>query len=232
MVHGPKLCADLRKIFKDVALALKDPAERKRLLQDFYLKVHLLGTTAAPTHYTAIAQLAAVFEKLLQVVAENPGLISASVLRTMAGLVDCLEQLFQRAGAAPDSDEPEPRVLVVDDDPSSNRLVLSALRETRLQAQSTEDSSVAWDMLQKQHYDVLLLDIEMPGLGGFDLCKRLRALPAYKKTPVIFVTAHGDLANRTKSTLSGGDDLVAKPILPAELAAKVVMHVVKRQMTA
>lgn len=229
LVHGPRMCADLRSLFKEMALALKDPAERKRRLQDFYLKVHVLATTAAPTAYTQITQLATVFERLLSVLVENPEHVNPSVLRTLASLVDSVEQLVQRAGSPQQGATPQARVLVVDDDPSSNRLVVSALAAARLEAQSTEDSNAAWNLLQRERYDAFLLDIEMPGLGGFELCKRLRALPHYKKTPVIFVTGHGDLASRTKSTLSGGDDLVTKPILPAELAAKVVMQVVKRQ---
>lgn len=229
LVHGPKICADLRSLFKDVALALKDEAEKKRRLQDFYLKVHLLTSTAAPTAYNQITRVATVFERLLSALVENPAHMNASVLRTLAALVDSVEQLILRAGSPPQGGLPQVRVLVVDDDPVSNRLVVSALAAARLEAQSTEDSNAAWSMLQKEHYDVFLLDIEMPGLGGLEICKRLRALPHYKKTPVIFVTAHGDLASRTKSTLSGGDDLVTKPILPAELAAKVVMQVVKRQ---
>ena len=83
-----------------------------------------------------------------------------------------------------------------------------------------------------EHFDLILLDIEMPVLNGFELCKRLRAVPGYEHTPVIFVTVHSDFESRAKSSLSGGDDLIAKPILPMELAAKVVMHLLKRQMPA
>jgi DNA-binding response OmpR family regulator len=72
----------------------------------------------------------------------------------------------------------------------------------------------------------------MPVLNGFELCKRLRKVPGYEKTPVIFVSSHDDVGSRAKATLSGADDLVAKPFLPQELAAKVVMHLVKRQMLA
>jgi len=122
------------------------------------------------------------------------------------------------------------QVLVADDDPLANRLVVSALNQAQLQARSTEDPLVAWEWLQRDHYDLVLLDIEMPGLNGFELCKRLRALPGYDKTPVIYVTSHTDFEHRAQSTLSGGDDLIAKPILPMELAAKVVMHLLKNQM--
>jgi DNA-binding response OmpR family regulator len=123
-------------------------------------------------------------------------------------------------------------VLVVDDDPTANRLVISALQQARLEARSTEDPSLAWQWLQQEHYDVFLLDIEMPGMDGFEFCKRLRALPAYAKKPVIFITGHADFQHRAKVTLSGGDELVSKPILPMEVAAKVVMHLVRKKTAA
>jgi len=65
-------------------------------------------------------------------------------------------------------------------------------------------------------------------MDGIELCKRLRALPGYEKIPVIYVTLHSDFETRARTVLSGGNDLIAKPILPAELAVKVVMHLLKK----
>ena len=76
-------------------------------------------------------------------------------------------------------------------------------------------------------YDLILLDVEMPGIDGLELCKRLRALPAYEKTPVIYVTIHSDFETQSRTLMSGGNDLIAKPIQPAELAVKAVMHLLK-----
>ena len=124
------------------------------------------------------------------------------------------------------------QVLVVDDDPVSNRLVVSALRKAQFNPRSTEDPVVAWQWANQEHFDLLLLDIEMPVLNGVELCMRLRSLPGYEKTPDIFVTVHSDFGSRAKSSLSGGDDLIAKPVLPMELAANVVMHLSRRQTAA
>ena len=73
----------------------------------------------------------------------------------------------------------------------------------------------------------MLLDVAMPDMDGFELCKQLRRLPEYHKTPIIFVTAHGDFESRAQSVLSGGNDLISKPILPIELAVKAVTHLLK-----
>jgi len=230
LAHGPGICANLRKLFKELAQAPKDETEQKRRLQEFYRKVHYLSASAAA--YPQIAQVAAVFKGLLYALAENPARLNPAVLRTLAGLVDCIELLFQRARATGTAASHTSRVLVVDDDPTANRLILAALQQINLDARSTEDPSLAWQWVQQERYDVFLLDVEMSGLDGFEFCKRLRALPQYAKSPVIFVTGHTDFSYRAKGTLSGGDELVSKPILPMELAAKVVMHLVRKQSPA
>ena len=80
---------------------------------------------------------------------------------------------------------------------------------------------------------VFAFGADKPGLDGFELCKRLRALPGYKLTPVIYVTGHDDFGNRAKSTLSGGNDLIAKPFLPETVQATVgqalFFHPIKRK---
>jgi len=75
-----------------------------------------------------------------------------------------------------------------------------------------------------------LLDIDMPKLTGFEVCEKLRALPHYKTTPVIFVTAHSNFGNRTQGVLSGGNYFITKPVDPLELALKVTIHLFKAQV--
>ena len=74
------------------------------------------------------------------------------------------------------------------------------------------------------------MHIEMPRIDGFELCRRLRLLPGYQQTPVIYVTAHDDFEHRAKSALSGGDDFISKPVLSMELAVKALTQLVKRQL--
>jgi len=89
---------------------------------------------------------------------------------------------------------------------------------------------VGLQWLKETPFDLVLLDIVMPGMDGFELCRRLRLLPGQQKTPVIFVTGHADFESRAKSVLSGGDDLISKPIFPIELAVKAVSHLLKREL--
>ena len=232
VLNAPKIGADLRKIFQSFARAPKTGEERVQYLQDLYRKVHMVATSAGRTQYGRIAQVSSSFGNLLHALLDDPGRLNPAIQHTLASLVDFLELVLQRARETGASPPGTGQVLVVDDDPLSNHLVVSALGEEKLQARSTEDAEAAWKMLQETHFDLFVLDIEMPGLDGFELCKRVRTLPGYKKTPVIFVTVHNDFQNRAKCTLSGGNDLLSKPILPVELTAKVVMFLVKSQLQA
>ena len=72
----------------------------------------------------------------------------------------------------------------------------------------------------------------MPGMDGFELCTRLRNLPAHRKTPVVFVTSLSDFETRTSSTMSGGNDFIAKPFLFIELAVKALIFVLRGKIEA
>jgi CheY-like chemotaxis protein len=92
---------------------------------------------------------------------------------------------------------------------------------------SMTDPLEALKKLETTLYDLLLLDINMPGLDGLELCERVRRLPLHKRTPVIFVTILTDFKTRARAILSSGNDLITKPILPIELCVKVITHLLK-----
>jgi len=90
----------------------------------------------------------------------------------------------------------------------------------------------AYKMLSESKFDLIFLDVDMPGMSGFELCTKLRTLPAHKKTPVVFVTSLNDFENRTNSTMSGGTDFIAKPFLFIELAVKALVYVLRGRLVA
>jgi CheY-like chemotaxis protein len=228
---APTTCAAMRSLCQTFATAPND-TERDQRLQNLYRKVHFIAATAGLAQCHHLAQMACAFEALLFELISRPASITPSVLRTIASTVDFLALLFD---CARDSDTEVPlsvQALVVDDDPLSNRLVIAALQRAQLQARSTDDPMVGLQWMKETHYDLVLLDVEMPGMDGFELCRRLRTLPGYKKTPVIYVTSHNDFESRTKGILSGGDDLISKPVFPMELAVKAVAQLLKKQTAA
>jgi CheY-like chemotaxis protein len=207
------------------------PAERSLALEVFYRKVHFLSAVAGMADCHLIARMASAFEALLFELMEKPDSLSASVIRTISSTVDLLAVLFERARESSPADAPPTaHALVVDDDPISNRVIVAALRRAEVRGTSTEDPLAALSLIEKNHYDLFLLDIEMPRMDGFELCKRIRALPAYTQTPIVYVTGHSDFDHRAKSVLSGGNDLISKPVFPIELAVKAAGHIIKKQL--
>jgi DNA-binding response OmpR family regulator len=85
-------------------------------------------------------------------------------------------------------------------------------------------------MLAANPFDLAFLDVDMPGMTGFELCSKLRALPMHKKTPVVFVTNLSDFNSRTSSMMAGGNDFIAKPFLFIELTVKALIHVLRGKL--
>ena len=174
--------------------------------------------------------MAAALEALLQELHEKPKSINASTLRTVAITVDFFNFLFER-GTQPDKWDVSPaRILVVDDEAIACRAIVYALEKAQLQSASVEDPNAAFKLVSENHYDLVFLDVDMPGMTGYELCTKLRSLPAHKKTPVVFVTRLDDFNNRTSSMMAGGNDFIAKPFLHIELAVKALIHVLRGKL--
>lgn len=227
--NAPNISSNLGRLFEAFRSARANEGSDLRL-QDFYRQVHFLAAIAGIAESSAIAQMASALEALLFKLMEQLPRLESSVEHTTSAAVNFLQDLLEKPPQRGPSSPRQPLVLVVDDDRVSNRLVISALHNAQLQARGTESPEIALQWLREKQYELVLLDVEMPGMDGIELCGRLRGLPGYETTPVIYVTLHSDFETRAKTVLSGGDDLIAKPILPTELAVKAVMHLLKSQL--
>ena len=197
-------------------------------LNTLYKQVRFLATRAGLSGCVRIALLASAFEALLFEAVFKPGKATPSVAQTFAQAVDCLERLCQ---TNPGTTEviPKAKILVVDDDAVCNLAMVGALKRAHFEPVSVDDPQKAIEMAQTGKYDVVFLDINMPVLNGFQVCERLRGMPEYRETPVIFITGFGDFQNRARSILSGGNDLIPKPISPVELVLKTTIRLLQPQ---
>ncbi len=200
---------------------------RVKQVHEMYRRIHALTGNAGLAGAPLIAQMGDALEALLKELHENPKNINASTLRTVATAVDTLAFLFERC-AQPDKQEiPPPKILVVDDEAISRRAVTYALGKAKLKSIHAEDPNAAFDLLAGNRFDLIFLDVDMPGMNGFELCTKLRTLPSHKKTPVVFVTGLNDLESRASSMISGGNDFIAKPFLFIELAVKALVYILR-----
>lgn len=119
------------------------------------------------------------------------------------------------------SDRP-PRVLVVDDEENIRFLVESALQLAGMDTAGADDGRVALKLAAEYRPDLIVLDVMMPELDGFEVLHRLR--DSGSRTPVIFLTARDSTDDRVKGLTSGGDDYMVKPFAVAELVARVQLR--------
>lgn len=222
---------DLRAVSAEFA---QDPAAAGRTgnLAELCKHVHHLAGSAASARCNHVALLGGALEALLFELIEKPQFINASTARTIASAVEFLGMLVDNARIGRRADALNAEVLVVDDDALSNRIALAALSRARVNARACESPLAALELMAKQKFDLVLLDIEMPQMNGFETCRNLRQLPGYETTPVIYVTSHADFESRAKSILVGANDLIAKPIFPIELAVKAVAHLIRRKLAS
>ena len=112
----------------------------------------------------------------------------------------------------------EAKILVVDDEERIRRLLKMYLERENYSVEDAENGEQALQMALEGNYDLILLDIMMPGIDGVQVCYELRKT---KSTPVIMLTAKGEEANRVQGFEAGTDDYIVKPFSPREVVVRV-----------
>ncbi len=113
------------------------------------------------------------------------------------------------------------RILVVDDQRPNVEMMSEALRGRGYEVLTADDGTTALQVVETSHPDLVLCDILMPGLDGYEFCRRLRARPATALLPVILVTSLDAHAERIRGLEAGADDFLSKPVRWEELFARV-----------
>ena len=122
---------------------------------------------------------------------------------------------------------PHAQILIVDDVPDNIQVAMSLLREDSYEFSFANSGEKALSILQNDDaaFDLILLDIMMPGLDGYETCQRIKRQTQLKDIPIIFLTAKADVDSIARAFKVGGVDYVTKPFHAAELLARVRTHV-------
>ena len=115
-------------------------------------------------------------------------------------------------------------ILIVDDTPQNLQILGKALEKTGYTIAVAMSGKQALEFVEQSVPDLILLDVMMPDLDGFDTCLELKKIPSVQKVPVIFLTARSEPEDILKGFESGGVDYVTKPFNNAELLARVKTH--------
>nr|WP_298248676.1 response regulator [uncultured Halomonas sp.] len=113
------------------------------------------------------------------------------------------------------------KVLVVDDEPNIVLSLEFLMQQAGFEVVTAEDGESALSRVQEGAPDLVLLDISLPGISGFDVLERLRGDTAHARLPIIMLTAHGREVEREKGLALGADDYVTKPFSTQALVEKV-----------
>lgn len=122
-----------------------------------------------------------------------------------------------------------PYILIVDDRHSDLRLLEAILKSHGFTSYSLTNPTKVVEQCQKVLPEIILLDIGMPELDGFQVCSRLKANPLLADIPVLFLTAMSDVSHRIRGFKVGGADFLTKPYEPSELIARVSTHIKLRR---
>lgn len=117
----------------------------------------------------------------------------------------------------------KPRILIVDDEPA-NLKVMREVLGNQYRMSFAKSGAAALALLEKEQPKLILLDIMMPDMNGFEVCEILKSTPALSHIPIIFVTALGDESDEFKGFELGAVDYITKPISPAIVRARVKTH--------
>jgi CheY-like chemotaxis protein len=122
------------------------------------------------------------------------------------------------------------RILIIDDDLLSISLVSGILRKASYGTEHATSGEAAMNLLNEKTFDLILLDIEMPEMNGFEVSRWLRSVDNLKEIPVLFLTGHTDLGSIVKAFEAGANDYISKPFNYKELLVRVETHIkLKRQ---
>src|SRR5207249_1701024 len=216
----------LRASYQNFTRTDREDLRRAALLQ-MHRQLRLLAGSANVSAFHKIVRLSTVLEALFVELYTEPAKITASVVRTIAHSIETLASLFDCPENPQDEVIPSSKILVVDDEVIARQLICSAVGNAGLDAVGLDDPLAAQRLLKRERFDLIFLDVEMPGLTGLELCVKIRAMKSNRSTPIVFVTSHSDFGSRAQSALSGGNDFIAKPFLLVEVALKALTWLFK-----
>jgi len=227
--NAPDQLAKIRDLLKELAGTVELELRQQVLLKVLEI-LSELQSKANCWELRPAWQMSSALELLVKRIAAKPKDGTASVMRTVVSAVDLLYELCV-PGIRPNLiTEPPIRILAVDDDPLCRRALQVSLEKANLTPDLAENGAQAVGLATHHSYDVVFMDIQMPGIDGLTACTQIHKTEKNADVPVIFVTVQSDFNTRAQSRLKGGTDVIAKPYLMFELTVKAVAFTMRKRL--
>lgn len=227
LMTAPGSIKGIRAALETLANNSTDSAAATELSSHAEMLLQALSPLARhPAH-----RLAAAVAAMIRDARTRTGHIEPGVVTSLNQAVDVISGLLDPRAFKKASEAASPKTLIVDDDESFVDMLSSSLSASDFQPARCTNAEQALTLLGREQFDLVLLDIALQGSSGFDVCARIRETQANKQTPVIFVTGADSVENRALSSVTGGDDFIAKPLNMYELAVKASTWACRHQLS-
>lgn len=193
---------------------------------------HQMAGIAGTLGFPSVSEKASDLEQLVIATATGQtGVGPEDIARALSGLTDSFTRDMEKP--APDWAKPPvraagPRVLIVEDDEAQRKVVTAWLRGAGYQVIGTGDGNEAFTRARIDRPALVILDVDLPGIDGHAVCRKIKASPDLANTPVVFMTTRASLNDRLTGVALGADDYLIKPIDQAEMLLRIGLLVSAR----
>lgn len=227
---NPARLPDEVRTFREVLALLSTAPGDPTLLAHAGEALAGIAAQATLLDHRALLRLVRGFQGMLRDFAQGAQPPAPGVLRTLRHAGELLTRLIEPQTLKDGRELPPAQVLAVDDDADLLDTVLTSLRSSGLEVSGSASAEEALVALRAGSFDTLLVDLHLPDMSGAGLCTLARELPAYRRTPILFLTVTDTLDKRAETSLSGGNEFIAKPFNVSELVLKVECWALKQQL--
>jgi len=213
-----------------VYMTAKDAASRASAFEKFYKSIVSLRAEAAQCELGGLIRLLDPMERRSRELRDNVEGASAATRQVLANAIDFMAAMNHQVSDLPELNGLSPSALVMDDEAVSRRAISLGLEKAQIRVTAVDSGEAAIRECESSRFDVVLLDVEMPGLNGFAVCARIRTMPQHRETPILFISALDDLRSRASSKISGGNQFISKPVNFLELSITTTALLLKQRL--
>ena len=210
----------------------KPVMDRGAKLQSLFETTRSLTGKAGLAGWRRIAQVSSALEALLMELDAHTEQVSPSVVRTLTRTVELLATLHSHTDKADPEPGPPLQVLIVHGNAAARKTITAALDKATMKGVAVDDGGVGMNIASKVDFKLMIVALDLSGMGGIELRKSLRESPRHRRTPVILVTGEDGLKPAAASVLGPADDWIAMPFPGMELTLKSLSCLVRSQLLA
>ncbi|HEX5221067.1 MAG TPA: response regulator [Verrucomicrobiae bacterium] len=229
--HSPAYVAALRAQLR-FARETDELFDQQKFLTRLLMGLGLLSAEANRVERRMVAKMCTTLERMLKKLLEQNQLCGPAMLNAASLALDLIEELATRTGTDLDLISQPVSILVVDDDPVARRALSIAIQMAFGRPEQADSGEIALELAEKKAFDLIFLDVLMPGMDGFTSCVKLHETPRNRQTPAVFVTGKNDDQSLSQAMVSGGVGFITKPVVPTQITLTALTFVLRNRLNA